>query len=228
MRLKLLSSMAPREVLAAGIAAYQESHPTSIEAEAAGGVEVARRVAAGEAVDIVVLSSDAIDKLIEGGQLSAAGRVDLMNSEIAVAVPAGAPRPSLVDEAAVRAAVVAAASVSYSTGPSGRYLEKLFDRWGILGSLRARIIVPSPGVPVARLVASGEVKLGFQQLSELLGVPRIDVLGPLPATIQHVTTFTGAVTSGCKSFDAARNVLSFLAAARFDVLKQRYGMAGAH
>jgi molybdate transport system substrate-binding protein len=228
MRLKLLSSMAPREVLAAGIAAYQESHPTSIEAEAAGGVEVARRVAAGEAVDIVVLSSDAIDKLIEGGQLSAAGRVDLMNSEIAVAVPAGAPRPSLVDEAAVRAAVVAAASVSYSTGPSGRYLEKLFDRWGILGSLRARIIVPSPGVPVARLVASGEVKLGFQQLSELLGVPRIDVLGPLPATIQHVTTFTGAVTSGCKSFDAARNVLSFLASARFDVLKQRYGMAGAH
>jgi molybdate transport system substrate-binding protein len=124
MRLKLLSSMAPREVLAAGIAAYQESHPTSIEAEAAGGVEVARRVAVGEAVDIVVLSSDAIDKLIEGGQLSAAGRVDLMNSEIAVAVPAGAPRPSLVDEAAVRAAVVAAASVSYSTGPSGRYLNR--------------------------------------------------------------------------------------------------------
>jgi molybdate transport system substrate-binding protein len=228
MRLKLLSSMAPREVLAAGIAAYQESHPNSIEAEAAGGLEVARRVAAGEAVDIIVLSSDAIDKLIEGGQLSAAGRVDLMTSKIAVAVPAGAPRPSLVDEAAVRAAVVAAASVSYSTGPSGRYLEKLFDRWGILGSLRARIIVPPPGVPVARLVAIGEVKLGFQQLSELLGAPGIDVLGPLPATIQHVTTFTGALTSGCKSFDAARNFLSFLASARFDVLKQRYGMAGAH
>ena len=120
MRLKLLSSMAPREVLAAAIAAYQENHPISIEAEAAGGVEVARRVAAGEAVDIVVLSSDAIDKLTEGGQLSAAGRVDLMNSEIAVAVPAGAPSPSLADEAAVRGAVVAAASVSYSTTPTSK------------------------------------------------------------------------------------------------------------
>ena len=228
MRLKLLSSMAPREVLAAGIAAYQENHPISIEAEAAGGVEVARRVAAGEAVDIVVLSSDAIDKLTEGGQLSAAGRVDLMNSEIAVAAPAGAPSPSLADEAAVRGAVVAAASVSYSTGPSGRYLEKLFDRWGILGSLRARIIVPPPGVPVARLVASGEVKLGFQQLSELLGVPGIDVLGPLPATIQHVTTFTGAVTPRCKSSDAARNFLAFLASTRLDELKKRYGMAAVH
>ena len=122
MRLKLLSSMAPREVLAAAIAAYQENHPISIEAEVAGGVEVARRVAAGEAVDIVVLSSDAIDKLTEGGQLSAAGRVDLMNSEIAVAVPAGAPSPSLADEAAVRGAVVAAASVMVvrSISPASR------------------------------------------------------------------------------------------------------------
>jgi len=227
MRLKLLSSMAPREPLVAGISAYREHPPGSIEVEAAGGVEVARRVAGGEAVDIVVLSREAIDMLIEGGQLSAAGRVDLMNAEIAVAVPAGAPRPSLTDEAAVRAAVVAAASVSYSTGPSGRYLEKLFDRWDILDSLRARIVVPAPGVPVARLVASGEVKLGFQQLSELLGVPGIDVLGTLPASIQHVTTFTGAVTPGCKSSDAARTLLSFLASPQLDELKQRYGMRGA-
>jgi molybdate transport system substrate-binding protein len=227
MRLKLLSSMAPRELLAAGISAYRGDPPGSIEVEAAGGVEVARRVAGGEAVDIVVLSREAIDKLIEGGQLSAAGRVDLMNSEIAVAGPAGALRPSLTDEAAVKAAVVAAASVSYSTGPSGRYLEKLFDRWDILDDLRARIVVPPPGVPVARLVASGEVKLGFQQFSELLGVPGIDVLGTLPASIQHITTFTGAVTPGCKSSDAARNLLSFLASPQLDELKQRFGMRGA-
>ena len=220
--------MAPREVLTAAVAIYKMSHPASIVAEAAGGVEVARRVAAGEAVDVVVLSSDAIGKLIESGQLSATSRVDLMNSEIAVAVPAGAPHPSVADEAAVKAAVVAATSVSYSTGPSGRHLEKLFDRWGILDSLRARIIVPSPGVPVARLVASGEVKLGFQQLSELLGVPGIDVLGPLPAKIQQVTTFTGALTPACRNPDAARDLLSFLASARLDVLKQRYGMAAAH
>jgi molybdate transport system substrate-binding protein len=220
--------MAPREVLSAAIALYRESHSISIAAEAAGGVEVARRVAAGEAVDIVVLSSDAIDKLIEAGQLSLVSRVDLMNSEIAVAVPAGAPHPSFADEAAVKAAVIAASSVSYSTGPSGRYLEKLFDRWGILDSLRARIVIPSPGVPVARLVASGEVKLGFQQLSELLDVPGIEILGPLPAEIQQVTTFTGAVTPSCSSLEAARDLLSFLASARLDALKQRHGMAGVH
>jgi molybdate transport system substrate-binding protein len=226
--LKLLSSMAPREVLAAATALYKESHAISIVAEAAGGVEVAKRVAAGDAVDIVVLSSDAIDTLIDGGQLRAATRVDLMNSEIAVAVPAGAPRPSLANEAAVKAAVLAAPSLSYSTGPSGRYLEQLFARWGILDSLRTRILVPSPGVPVARLVASGQATLGFQQLSELLGVPGIDVLGPLPADIQQVTTFTGAVAPACQSADAARDFLAFLASARLDALKQRYGMAGVH
>ena len=226
--LKLLSSMAPREVLSAAAALYQESHAASIVAEAAGGVDVARRVAAGERVDVVVLASDAIDKLIEGGQLSATSRVDLMSSEIAVAVPAGAPHPGLADEAAVKAAIVAATSVSYSTGPSGRYLEKLFERWGILDSLRTRIVVPPPGVPVARLVASGQVKLGFQQLSELLGVAGIDVLGPLPAQIQQLTTFTGAMTAACKSPAAARDLLTFLASARLDGLKQRFGMAGAH
>ncbi len=220
--------MAPRELLAAAIAIYQEGHAASIVAEAAGGVDVARRVAAGETVDVVVLSSDAIDKLIEAGRLSADSRVDLMNSEIGVAVPAGAPHPSITDEAAVKAAVIAATTVSYSTGPSGRYLEKLFDRWGILDGLRARIVVPPPGVPVAGLVASGEVKLGFQQLSELLGVPGIEVLGPLPAQIQQVTTFTGGVTPACRSPDAARALLSFLASARLDGLKRRYGMAGAH
>jgi len=204
--------MAPREVLTAAIAIYKDSVPRSIVAEAAGGVEVARRVAAGEPVDVVVLSSDAIDKLIEGGQLLAASRIDLMNSQIAVAVPTGAPHPSIAD----------------STGPSGRYLETLFDRWGILDSLRARIVVPPPGVPVGRLLASAEVKLGFQQLSELLGVPGIDVLGPLPSKIQLVTTFTGALTPACRSPRAAGDLLSFLASARLDALKQRHGMTGAH
>ena len=191
--LKLLSSMAPREMLSAAIALYGESHATPIQAEAAGGVDVAHRVAAGEAIDVVVLSSDAIDKLIAGGHLTATSRSDLMDSEIAVAVPAGAPHPSLADEAAVRRAVAAAGAVSYSTGPSGRHLEKLFERWGIRESLRSRIVVPPPGVPVARLVASGKVQLGFQQRSELLGVPGIEVLAPLPAGVQQVTTFTGAI-----------------------------------
>ena len=223
--LKLLSSMAPREMLAAAISAYQQGHAGRLEAQAAGGVDVARRIGAGEAVDIVLLSRDAIDKLVDNGQLTADSRVDVMASEIAVAVPAGAAHPNLADEAAVKAAVANAPSVSYSTGPSGRYLEKLFERWGILDSLRARIVVPPPGVPVARLVAGGQVRLGFQQLSELLGAPGIEIVGRLPAVINEITTFTAALTPHCADVAAAREFLSFLSSPDLDAIKHRHGMA---
>jgi len=222
--LRLMSSMAPREALAAAIACYRSIRPVLIEAVALGGVEVARRVAAGEPVDMVVLSDDAIGALIDDGQLLAASRVDLMTSKIAVAVPTGAARADLATAAAVKAAVVAAPTLSYSTGPSGRYLEQLFARWGILEAVRSRIIVPPPGVPVARLVASGEAKLGFQQLSELLDAPGIEVLGPLPEEIQHATRFTAALTPRCADREAARDFLSFVASSRCDALKARHGM----
>jgi molybdate transport system substrate-binding protein len=225
--LKLLSSMAPREALLAAAMQYRQGRGVAIEAEAAGGVDVARRVAAGEAVDIVVLSSEAIDKLIEDGHLSAASRVAVITSEIAVAVPSETPPPDLSNEASVKRAVAAAASISYSSGPSGRYLENLFERWGILEALRSRIVVPPPGTPVARLVANGQVRLGFQQLSELRGVAGIDVVGTLPKAIQHVTTFTAAITPRCARPDVAQDFLFFLASARLDSLKQHYGMAGA-
>lgn len=225
--LTLLSSMAPREVLAAAIAAYRPTGAVRIQAHSAGGVEVARRVAAGEAIDIVVLANDAIDKLVASGQLSPHGRVDLMTSGIAVAVPAGTAHPNLGDEAAVRAAVSAASSISYSTGPSGRYLETLFERWGVLQALRPRIVVPPPGVPVATLIANGQVQLGFQQLSELLGVAGVEVVGPLPAPIQLVTTFTAALSMSCSEGAAASEFVQFAASTQLDALKQRFGMTGA-
>src|SRR5690606_39400908 len=100
-----------------------------------------------------------------------------------------APRPDLGSEAAVKQAVEAARSLSYSTGPSGRHLEKVFERWGILDAIRDRIVVPPPGVPVASLVAEGKAEIGFQQLSELIGRDGIDVLGLVPAAIQSVTIF---------------------------------------
>src|SRR5690606_22409544 len=103
----------------------------AVAPEAAGGVDVARRVSAGEAMDVVVLASNAIDKLIAEGRI-AGGRVDLVRSGIAVAVRAGAPLSPIATEADVKALVTTSSSLSYSTGPSGVYLETLFARWGIL------------------------------------------------------------------------------------------------
>ena len=221
--LKLLSSMAAREVLAELIRGFTQATGHSVSAEAAGGVEVAKRIQAGDAADVVVLADTAIDKLIAAGALRD-GRVDLVRSGVAIAVRSGAPRPDVSTEAAVQAAVAAANSVSYSTGPSGVYLEKLFARWGILESIRPRIVVPPPGIPVGSLVAGGQAALGFQQLSELLNVPGIEVLGPLPAAIQTMTIFSAGINVGCKQPEVAAQLLAYLSHPAASSVKLRYGM----
>jgi molybdate transport system substrate-binding protein len=224
--LKLVSSMATREVLAELINGFTAQTGHRVEAAAAGGVEVAKRIQAGEAVDLVVLSDTAIDKLIAAAQLRP-GRVDLVKSGVAIAVRGGASRPDVSTEAAVRAAVSAASSLSYSTGPSGLYLEQLFARWGILETIRPRIVVPPPGIPVGSLVADGHAALGFQQLSELLNVPGIEVLGPLPAAIQTITTFSAGISVDCEQPQLAAQLLDFMRLPSATGVKQRYGMEPA-
>jgi molybdate transport system substrate-binding protein len=225
--LRLLSSMATRELLAELAARFQRTAAQAVSAEAAGGVDVAKRVQAGEAVDVVVLASNAIDKLIADGKLLAGSRVDLVNSGVAIAVRAGAPRPDIATEEAVKRAVLAAATLSYSTGPSGVYLEGLFERWGIRHAIASRIVVPPPGVPVGTLVARGESQLGFQQLSELANLPGVDVVGPLPPAIQTITTFSGGIPVQCSRPELARALLEYMAAPAAAAVKQRFGMQPA-
>lgn len=224
--LKLISSMATREILTELTTQYSRAHAQPISTEAAGGVDVAKRVQAGEAFDIVVLANNAINKLIADGKLLA-DRVDLVKSGVAIAVRQGAAKPDISNEAAVKRAVLAAKSLSYSTGPSGVYLEQLFERWGILQDIKNRIVVPPPGVPVGTLVANGNSELGFQQLSELMNLSGIDVLGPLPPEIQTITTFSGGIATTCQSPDAARQVLQYMASPATSSIKQRHGMEAA-
>jgi molybdate transport system substrate-binding protein len=226
--LQALCSMAPRAVLAQAASLYGKQCFTRIDVQAAGGVDVARRVKGGEAVDVVVLASDAIDKLIASGKLLAASRTPLMESEIAIAVRAGSIMPQVPDEPSLKALILQAPSLSYSTGPSGQYLEKLFERWGIHEQIRARIVVPSPGVPVATLIASGEVALGFQQLSELIGVPGVQVAAALPAEVQLVTAFTAGISPGCEHIDEAERFVRFAASGALDAVREQYGMGPPH
>jgi molybdate transport system substrate-binding protein len=225
--LKLLSSMATRDVLREMVSRYQVDTACAVDSESVGGLDVAKRVRGGEAVDVVVLASNAIDKLIEEKKLIAGSRVDLVKSAIAVAVRANRPRPEVGTEEEVRSAVLAAGSLSYSTGPSGVYLEKLFERWGILEAIRNRIVVPPPGVAVGSLVASGTAELGFQQLSELKNVPDIEVVGPLPPAIQSMTTFSGGISHACADPAAARQLLAFMASPATAAMKLRHGMEPA-
>ncbi len=224
--LSMISSMATRALLADLVARFERDSGCTVDSLAVGGVDAARRVREGEVFDLVALAANAVDGLIAEGHLRAP-RVDLVHSGVAVAVREGAPQPDLSSEAAVRAAVAAARTIGYSTGPSGVQLARLFERWGLGASLAGRIVTPPPGVPVGSLVASGEVELGFQQLSELMSLPGIRVLGPLPAEIQIVTTFSAAVSARAARPEAAQALLDFLAAPACDADKRRHGMEPA-
>ncbi|MBT2302816.1 substrate-binding domain-containing protein [Variovorax paradoxus] len=225
--IRIISSMATRALLDELSAAYSKRSGAPVAIEAVGGVEAARRVSAGEAFDMVALASDAIDRLAAAGRVDAAGKVDLVRSGVGVAVRSGAPRPDIATEDALRRAVQDAASIGYSTGPSGIALVALFKRWGIAGDIEGRLVQAPPGVPVGSLVARGDVALGFQQMSELLHVEGIDLLGALPPSIQIVTVFSAAPCAGSARRDAVRALLDFMRSPETVEAKRRHGMEPA-
>lgn len=226
--LKGISSMATRQVLADLVAAWQAQGSEPVQIESVGGVDAAQRVQSGEeAFDVVFLASNAIDKLQAAGRVVEGSKVDLVLSGTAVAVPAGAALPDIGSEEAVRAAVLAAPSIGYSTGPSGVALQKLFERWGIADEIKARIVQARPGVPVGSMIASGEVALGFQQLSELIHVAGIQIVGGLPAAIAIDTVFSAGVVTGSAHADAVQRLLAFMAAPEAEAAKRRQGMEPA-
>ena len=220
--------MATKPLLADLVALYQAQTPgIHIQVESVGGVDAAKRVQAGEALDGVVLASDAIDKLIANGHVLAGSRVDLVRSGVAVAVPAGQPVPDISSEAALKAAILAAPTLGYSTGPSGVQLARQFEAWGIAETIAPRIVQAQPGVPVGSLVAQGQVALGFQQLSEMLGVPGITIVGGLPQAVEIITTFSGSVAANSLQAEAVRALLAFWASAACTPLKLQHGMQTA-
>lgn len=219
--------MATRGLLAELCAEYSKRSGVPVTIEAVGGVDAARRVAADEPFDVVFLAADAIAKLAVAGKVDEAGQVALVKSDVAVAVPAGAPRPDISTEAAVRQAVLAAPRIAYSTGPSGVALLELFRNWGIGEALRNRLLQAPPGVPVGSLLARGEAALGFQQLSELIGLAGIELLGPLPEAIQINTVFCAAPCTAGTQTETVRALLAFLASSECDEAKRRHGMAPA-
>ena len=218
--------MATRRLLGEMIAQFEKTSPHRVALESVGGLDAAKRVRAGEPLDVVVLAREVIDDLIGAARIVQGSRVDVAVSAIGVAVRSGTPHPDISSADGVRAAVLAARRIGYSTGPSGQYLAKLFASWDPDGRLKDRITVAPVGVPVGSLVARGDIDLAFQQLSEL-GGDGIDVVGQLPSDIQMMTTFSGGVARASAQPDTARALLAFMASPALTPIKREHGMDAA-
>ncbi|THT97582.1 ABC transporter substrate-binding protein [Lampropedia puyangensis] len=224
--LKGISSMATRNMLQQLEQQWQHLRGVLVDIESVGGVDAAKRVAAGaEAFDVVFLASDAIDKLDAAGRIVAGSKTDLVSSHVAIAVAANAPVLAIDSEAALRDAVLAAPSIGYSTGPSGVALLALFERWQIKDRVASKLVQASPGIPVGQLVAQGDVALGFQQRSELIHVQGIQLLGDMPAEVAIVTTFSAACVQGSSQTTLARELLAFLRSPAAELTQRQEGFS---
>lgn len=187
-------------------------------------VQMMTRLKGGETVDLVILSAASLDELTNAGIVGP--RVDLAKSGVGLAVRAGAPKPDISSAEALKRAVLAAKSVVYSTGPSGIYLAGLFERMGIAQQVNSKL-KKVQGEPAGAAVARGEAEIGFQQMSELLPVPGIDIVGPLSPDVQKITTFSAGFHVAAKESDAAKALVEFLTAPAAAPLIREKGMEPA-
>jgi molybdate transport system substrate-binding protein len=208
--IKVMASAAIKEAYLELVPVFEKSSGHKVVTIWDGGVNIVKRMRAGEVVDLVILARPAVETLITDGKVAPGGRVDLATAGVGIAVRAGAPRPDISSADAVKRALLSAKSIAYSSGPSGAHIAALLARMGIAEEVKSRIKQTTPGNPVGLAIARGEAEIGFQQMSELLPIAGIDLLGPLPTEIQEITVFSGGVHAGAASPAATRALLQFL------------------
>ncbi len=189
----------------------QTGHHIILTNDTAGAI--VRRVNAGEAFDVVVLTQAALDKMVAAGngKLAEETITPLIQVGIGVAVRLSAPRPDISNTESFRNTLLAARAVAYidpsSGGTSGIYLEQLFQRMGILPQIRAKAVKVVGGLAAER-VARGDADIALQQYSEILRVPSVQHVGLIPAAVQLYTTYSGAVGANARDKDAALSLLA--------------------
>ena len=173
------------------------------------------RLARGEAADVVILDGGAADELGRRGLVRADSKIELARSLVGVVVRAGAAKPDIGSVEALRSTLLAAKSIAYSDSGSGTYLSTvLFAELGVADQIAGKsrkVRGPPSGEPVAAVVARGEAEIGFQQVAELIHVPGVVFVGTIPAELQPMFSFAGALTSTVRQPEAASALLRFLA-----------------
>jgi molybdate transport system substrate-binding protein len=185
-------------------------------------VEITQRLDAGEKVDMVFYPKNSISVQIAKGTLLPSGAVDLVQSGVGIGIAKGAKKPDVSSGDALKATLLEAKSIGYATGPSGDHVANVLRRLGIEEAVKRKIIIVQGFV--GKAVASGQVKIGFQQLPEIMLVPEIDLLGPLPEELQLMTVFSAAIHNSCRDMEACKSFIKFFASPEIAAKLSTYGL----
>ena len=225
--LRLLSTLAVMGGMRDLCNAYRARGGCVVEADFAPTVALLERLRGGERADIAILTAGGIDDLIAAGIMRPGSRTDVARSFVGIAVKAGAPKPDIGTVEAFKAAILAARSVCYSRiGASGLYFAALIERLGIADAVNAKATIASTGFTAERLIG-GEADLAVQQISELMVVPGIEVVGGLPAEVQTVAMFSAGLLAASDRPDLAADFARFLASKDAEPVLRRTGLEPA-
>jgi molybdate transport system substrate-binding protein len=197
---------------------FEAAYGQKLSVEFASTLDIAKRVQVGEITDFVITSRAGVDSLIKAGLVTASQHFALVGSSIAVAVPAGHPKPDISTVEALKRALLAARTVSFtdpaSGGPSGIHLEKVLGQLGIAEQVRAKTKFPPAGGAVGDILARAEADIGIQQMAELSFFNGVDVVGPLPSEIQSVTEYAIAIPANAIHPQAGKALVEFMRSPR--------------
>ncbi len=225
--IKVLSTQATQEAYLELVAQFEKASGHKVKTFFTGTLNVQKRLAEGEAYDLIIMAGPAINEQIKLGKAIAGSRVDFARSGTGLAVRKGAAKPDISSADALKKTLLAAKSIGYSTGPSGLYMLSVFERLGIAGEVKGKLKQTPSGVFVGTLIASGDTEIGFQQISELVHFPGIDYVGPLPGELQRMTVFSAGIHAGAKQADAARALVKFITAPAAASVIRKHGLEPA-
>jgi molybdate transport system substrate-binding protein len=225
--IKVLSTQATEQSYRELVPPFEKATGHKVTTLFTGTLDADKRVLAGEPFDLLIMAQSSIDAHVKGGKVVAGSRVDLARSGVAVGVKAGARKPDISTVDALKRTILNAKSIGYSTGPSGNYIIALFERLGVADQVRPKLKQTATGVFVGSIIASGEVEIGFQQVSELSQYEGVDYVGPLPAEVQNYTTFSSGVLSNAKQAEAARALVRYITSPQAGAVYRKRGMEPA-
>ena len=225
--IKVLSTQATEQSYRELVPQFEKATGHKVTTIFTGTLDADKRVAANEQHDLLIMSQSSIDAHVKGGKVVQGSRVDLARSGVAVGVKTGAPKPDISSVDALKRTILNAKSIGYSTGPSGNYIVALFERLGVLDQVKPKMKQTPTGVFVGSIIASGEVEIGFQQVSELSQYEGVDYVGPLPAEVQNYTTFSSGILSNAKEAEPARALVRYITSPQAGAVYRKRGMEPA-